>query len=138
MNKTIIFNFSFIILFYFISCVGPPEPDHGLVENLPAVINTNTAFSYSLRGDDYSIDESFNITLSLTDGTIASTLIVTDHKNSDTTIVLLQGENGEEIYKYTVTGNTTRVNASSRTQPKKALIQSNSFTGILSWTITEQ
>ena len=65
-------------------------------------------------------------------------MIVTDHKNSDTTIVLLQGENGEEIYKYTVTGNTTRVNASSRTQPKKALIQSNSFTGILSWTITEQ
>ena len=138
MNKTIIFNFSFIILFYFISCVGPPEPDHGLVENLPAVINTNTAFSYSLRGDDYSIDESFNISLSLTDGTIASTLIVTDHKNRDTTIVLLQGENGEEIYKYIVTGNTTRVNASSRTQPKKALIQSNSFTGILSWTVTEQ
>ena len=138
MNKTIIFNFSFIILLYFISCVGPPEPDHGLVENLPAVINTNTAFSYSLRGDDYSIDESFNITLSLTDGTIASTLIVTDHKNSDTTIVLLQGDNGEEKYKYIVTGNTTRENANSRAQPKKALIQSNSFTGILSWTITEQ
>ena len=138
MNKTIIFNFSFIILFYFISCVGPPEPDHGLVENLPAVINTNTAFSYSLRGDDYSIDESFNISLSLTDGTIASTLIVTDHKNSDTTIVILQGENDEEIYKYIVTDNMTRVNANSRIQPKKALIQSNSFTGIFSWTVIEQ
>ena len=138
MNKTIIFNFSFIILFYFISCVGPPEPDHGLVENLPAVINTNTAFSYSLRGDDYSIDESFNISLSLTDGTIASTLIVTDHKNSDTTIVILQGENDEEIYKYIVTDNMTRVNANSRKQPKKALIQSNSFTGIFSWTVIEQ
>jgi hypothetical protein len=138
MNKTIKFKYSFILLFYIISCVGPPEPDHGLVENLPAVINTNTAFSYSLRGDDYSIDESFDISLSLTDGTIGSTLIVTDHKNSDTTIVLLQGDNGEEIYKYIVTGNTTRVNANSRAQPKKALIQSNSFTGILSWTITEQ
>ena len=138
MNKTIILNYSFIILFYFISCVGPPEPDHGLVENLPAVINTNTAFSYSLRGDDYSIDESFNISLSLTDGTIASILIVTDHKNSDTTIVILQGENNEEIYKYIVTGNMTRVNANSRIQPKKALIQSNSFTGIFSWTVIEQ
>ena len=105
---------------------------------MPAVINTNTAFSYSLRGDDYSIDESFNISLSLTDGTIASTLIVTDHKNSDTTIVILQGENDEEIYKYIVTGNMTRVNANSRIQPKKALIQSNSFTGIFSWTVIEQ
>ena len=44
----------------------------------------------------------------------------------------------EQIYKYIVTGNVTRVNANSRTQPKKAIIQSNSFTGILSWTITEQ
>ena len=52
--------------------------------------------------------------------------------------LLFVDKNGEEIYKYTVTGNTTRVNASSRTQPKKALIQSNSFSGILSWTVTEQ
>ena len=69
---------------------------------------------------------------------LASTLIVTDYKNTDTTIVLLQGLNGEQIYKYIVTSNVTRVNANSRTQPKKAIIQSNSFTGIISWTVTEQ
>ena len=137
-NKPIKSKYLSIILFYFIACVGPPEPDHGLVENLPAVINTNTAFSYDLRGDNYSIDESIDLSLSLTDGMLASTLIVTDYKNNDTTIVLLQGLNGEQIYKYIVTGNVTRVNANSRTQPKKAIIQSNSFTGILSWTITEQ
>ena len=138
MNKTFINKCSLIVSFYFIACVGPPEPDHGLVENLPAVINTNTAFSYDLRGDNYSIKESINLSLSLTDGTLASTLIVTDYKNSDSTIVLLQGLNGEEIYKYIITGNATRVDANSRTKPKKALIQSNSFTGILSWTVTEQ
>ena len=138
MNKKFIIKYSFIFSFFFISCVGPPDPDHGLVENLPAIINTNTAFSYDLRGDNYSIDESINLSLSLTDGMLASTLIVTDYKNTDTTIVLLQGLNGEQIYKYIVTGNVTRVNANSRTQPKKAIIQSNSFTGIFSWTITEQ
>jgi hypothetical protein len=138
MNKTIIFKYSFVFLFYIISCVGPPEPDHGLVENLPVVINTNSAFSYSLRGDDYSIDESFDISLSLTDGTLASTLIVTDYKNNDTTIVLLQDANGEDIYKYIISGNITRSDANTRIKPKKAIIQSNSFTGILSWTVTEQ
>jgi len=30
------------------------------------------------------------------------------------------------------------VNANSKTQPKKALIKSNSFTGIILWTVTEQ
>ena len=131
----IFYSSSFI---FFINCVGPPDPDHGLVENFPVIINTNKAFSYDLRGDSYSIDESIDLSLSLTDGILASTLIVTDYKNSDTTFVLLQGVNGEEIYKYIVTGNTTRVNANSKTQPKKALIKSNSFTGILSWTVTEQ
>ena len=83
-NKPIKFKYLSIISFYFIACVGPPEPDHGLVENLPAVINTNTSFTYDLRGDNYSIDESIDLSLSLTDGMLASTLIVTDYKNNDT------------------------------------------------------
>ncbi|MBT4148786.1 MAG: hypothetical protein HOE46_00260, partial [Candidatus Marinimicrobia bacterium] len=76
--------------------------------------------------------------LSLTDGTLASTLIVTDYKNNDTTIVLLQDVNGEDIYKYIISGNITRSDANTRIKPKKAIIQSSSFTGILSWTVTEQ
>ena len=38
---------------FLFSCVGPPDPDHGFVENLPAVINTSSAFSFSVRGDNY-------------------------------------------------------------------------------------
>ena len=138
MNKNFIIKYSFIFSFLFISCVGPPDPDHGLVENLPAIINTNTAFTFDLRGDNYAIDESIDISLNLTDGTLASTLIVTDYKNNDTTIVLLQDVNGEDIYKYIISGNITRADANTRIKPKKAIIQSNSFTGILSWTVTEQ
>ena len=138
MNKNFIIKYSFIFSFFFISCVGPPDPDHGLVENLPAIINTNTAFTFDLRGDNYTLDESIDISLNLTDGTLASTLIVTDYKNNDTTIVLLQDVNGEDIYKYIISGNITRSDANTRIKPKKAIIQSNSFTGILSWTVTEQ
>ena len=31
-------------LLVFISCVGPEDPDHGLVENLPAIVNKSDAF----------------------------------------------------------------------------------------------
>ena len=127
----------FLFAFYFLlSCVGPPDPDHGIVENLPAVINTSSAFSFSVRGDNYIIDESIDLSLSLQDGkSVASTLIVTDFKSSDTTMVILEDSNGGQIYKYAITGNTTRVDESSTVTPKKAVIQSTKFTGIMTWTV---
>lgn len=124
---------------FFISCVGPPDPDHGLVENLPAVINNSTAFSYSLRGDNHNLEESIDLSLKLSDGEfVASTLIVTDYKSKDTTTVRLEDANGGKIYEYIVTGNATRVDGSSTTSPKKAIIQGSKFTGILEWTVTAQ
>ena len=124
---------------FFISCVGPPDPDHGLVENLPAVINNSTAFSYSLRGDNHNLEESIDLSLKLSDGEfVASTLIVTDYKSKDTTTVRLEDANGGKIYEYIVTGNVTRVDGSSTTIPKKAIIQGSKFTGILEWTVTAQ
>jgi hypothetical protein len=53
---------SFILLSYILSsCVGPPDPDHGLVENLPVVINTSSAFSFSVRGDNFTLDEAIDL-----------------------------------------------------------------------------
>lgn len=119
------------------SCVGPPDPDHGLVENLPAIINTTSAFSYTIRGDNYTLEESIDLSLKLSDGkSVASTLIVTDYKSKDTTMVLLEDANGGKIYEYIITGNATRVDGSSTTSPKKAIIQGTKFTGILEWTVT--
>ncbi len=135
MNKLL----SLSLLSFFISCVGPPDPDHGLVENLPAVINNSTAFSYSLRGDNHTLEESIDLSLKLSDGEfVASTLIVTDYKSKDTTTVRLEDANGGKIYEYIVTGNATRVERLSTTSPKKAIIQGSKFTGILEWTVTAQ
>ena len=117
--------------------MGPPDPDHGLVENLPAIINTPSAFSYTIRGDNYTLEESIDLSLKLSDGkSVASTLIVTDYKSKDTTMVLLEDANGGKIYEYFITGNATRVDGSSTTSPKKAIIQGTKFTGILEWTVT--
>lgn len=128
---------SISLLSFIISCVGPPDPDHGLVENLPAVINNSSAFSFSIRGDNYTLEESIDLSLKLSDGkSVASTLIVTDYKSKDTTTVRLEDANGGKIYEYIVTGNTTHVDGSSTTSPKKAVITGTKFTGILEWTVT--
>tara|TARA_Y100000758_G_scaffold300013_1_gene263434 strand:- start:117 stop:527 length:411 start_codon:yes stop_codon:yes gene_type:complete len=129
---------SFILLSYILSsCVGPPDPDHGLVENLPVVINTPSAFSFSVRGDNFTIDEAIDLSFNLQAGkSVASTLIVTDWKGKDTTYVNLEDVNGSLIYKYTVTGNGTAIDQSATTAPKKALIKGSKFTGIIAWTVT--
>ena len=129
--------FLILVTCYFSSCVGPPDPDHGLVENLPAIINTPSAFSYNIRGDNHTFEESIDLSLKLSDGkSVASTLIVTDYKSKDTTTVLLEDTNGGKIYEYIITGNATHVDGSSITSPKKAIIQGTKFTGILEWTVT--
>ena len=129
---------SFILLSYILSsCVGPPDPDHGLVENLPVVINTPSAFSFSVRGDNFTLDEAIDLSFNLQAGkSVASTLIVTDWKGKDTTYVNLEDVNGSLIYKYTVTGNGTAIDQSDTTAPKKALIKGSKFTGIIAWTVT--
>jgi hypothetical protein len=129
---------SFILLSYILSsCVGPPDPDHGLVENLPVIINTPSAFSFSVRGDNFTIDEAIDLSFNLQAGkSVASTLIVTDWKGKDTTYVNLEDVNGSLIYKYTVTGNGTAIDQSATTAPKKALIKGSKFTGIIAWTVT--
>ena len=130
--------FSFILLSYILSsCVGPPDPDHGLVENLPVLINTPSAFSFSVRGDNFTLDEAIDLSFNLQAGkSVASTLIVTDWKGKDTTYVNLEDVNGSLIYKYTVTGNGTAIDQSATTAPKKALIKGSKFTGIIAWTVT--
>ncbi len=129
---------SFVLLSYILSsCVGPPDPDHGLVENLPVVINTSSAFSFSVRGDNFTLDEAIDLSFNLQAGkSVASTLIVTDWEGKDTTYVNLEDVNGSLIYKYTVTGNGTAIDQSATTAPKKALIKGSKFSGIITWTVT--
>jgi len=127
----------YLLSFILSSCVGPPEADHGLVENLPAIINTQAAFSFSVRGDNFTFEENIDLTFKLPEGkSVASTLIVTDWKGKDTTYIYLEDANGIEIYKYLVTANGTAVEQSATSAPKKAVIQGNKFTGIIEWVVT--
>jgi hypothetical protein len=126
-----------VVIWNLSACVGPPGPDQGLVENLPVIINTNSAFSFLVRGDNYTFEENIDLSLNLPDGkTVASTLIVTEFKSTDTTFIQLVDVDGLKIYDYMVNGNMTRVDQTASLKPKKAILQGNKFSGILEWVVT--
>ena len=91
-----------------VSCVGPADPDHGLVENLPVVINKNDVFSLSLRADNFSINQIFTLSLSIpSNKKILSTLIVTDFSSTDSSVIQILGENDSTIFNYMIESNKT-------------------------------
>jgi len=47
----------------FWNCVGPEDPIDGLLEDLPAVVNTVDAFTFNLKGNNYSFEIYFKIRL---------------------------------------------------------------------------
>ena len=75
-----------ISLFY--NCVGPPEPDDGLIDNLPFVINTAEVFTFALRGNAYDDEESYDLSFALdSNAVLATTLIVNEYSGSDSTSI---------------------------------------------------
>ena len=57
-------RFSIIVFSFFYGCVGPPEPDHGLIENKPVVVNDLSAFSFLMRNDRHTFEEEYNFNFS--------------------------------------------------------------------------
>jgi len=128
----------FSLIFYF-SCVGAPDADHGLVENLPVIINESNVFSFVLRADNFTYDESFDINVIIETGQfLVSTLIVTDYKGNDTTSIQLTDANSSNIYNYEITRNLVTTNDEKNDIPNKAILDLNSFTGILEWVVTNK
>ena len=120
-----------------VSCVGPADPDHGLVENLPVVINKNDVFTLSLRADNFNYNETFPLSISIpSNKKTLSTLIVTDFSSNDSSIIQILGENDSMIVSYLINSNKTLSVSSNYTTPKKASISLNSFSGIIDWVVT--
>ena len=132
--KRILFT---ILVFVLVSCVGPADPDHGLVENLPVVINKNDVFSISLRADNFSFNEIFTLSLSIpSNKKILSTLIVTDFNSNDSSVIQILVENDSTIFNYLIESNKALSSSSNYLAPKKGLISLNSFSGIIDWVVT--
>ena len=135
--QLILINSAILSLLFVIGCVGPPEAEYGLVENFPVVINTQNLFTYSLNGDKYSSEDSYVLSLSLSDSLhkVITSLIVSDYagSNRDTSIITVENESTIANIFY-ITSNYSSPPSETEVDsvfyfPKKVSINTNQFIG---------
>ncbi len=126
------------------ACVGPEEYDDGLLENLPAVINTADVLSLSLKANNYTFNESYPLELTFVDSVdlLAISLTVTGYggKGKDTTLLeLYDAENQLMLYiPITVNGVVNSIYRAELIKPHRVKIQGDNITGTITFMITKQ
>ena len=96
-----VYNKNLKILFIFIygliiCCVEPPEYDDGLLLNIPAIVNENDFFSFSINSEDYSKNHSWDLLFNAVNtDTLYTSLVIKDYTGSisDSTYVRLYNTN---------------------------------------------
>jgi len=133
LNKLLLLFFASFLL----NCVGPADPDHGLVENLPAVINKNDVFSFVLRADGFNYDKSFDLSLAVpSNKLLLSTLVITDFNSQDSSTIQIIGQNDTLVYSYLIKSNITVTSNHDYPSPKISKVRLNNFSGIIDWVVT--
>ena len=128
-------------LFY--NCVGPPEPDDGLIDNLPFVINTAAVFTFALRGNGYDGEESYDLSFALDSNVVLSTtLVVNEYSGSDTTSIYVNNSADSTLLWYLILGNMvyTRSDAmggNALGYPGKINVVGTNFNGVVDFQIVK-
>ena len=131
-----------ISLFY--HCVGPPEPDDGLIDNLPFVINTSEVFTFALRGNSYDVDESYDLSFALdSNAVLSTTLVVNEYSASDSTLIYLNNSADSTLLGYLIQGNMvyTRSDTMSGNElgyPGKINVVGTNFNGVVDFQIIKK
>ena len=92
-----------ILSIIFFNCVGPEEPLDGLSKNSPVIVNTNDAFTFSLRAENYSTEENYTLSFPLLAPVKFTTvLIVTDFagRGTDTSYFEIFNSNDSLLKRY--------------------------------------
>ena len=90
------------------NCVGPEEPEDGLIEDLPAVVNTTEVFTFNLKGNNYFFEEEYTLSMKLDSNTVLTTsLIVTNWSGSDTSRIYMINASDTTYAWFQITGNLT-------------------------------
>ena len=128
-----------ISLFY--NCVGPPDPDDGLIDNLPFVINTSEVFTFARRGNSYDVDESYDLSFALdSNSVLTTTLIVNEYSGGDTTSIYVNNSADSTLLWYLILGNMvyTRSDAMGGNElgyPGKINVVGTNFNGVVDFQI---
>jgi len=131
-----------ISLFY--NCVGPPEPDDGLIDNLPFVINTAEVFTFALRGNAYDDEDSYALSFALdSNGVLATTLIVNEYSGSDSTSIYVNNSADSTLLWYLILGNiiytrTDTMGGNALGYPGKINVVGTNFNGVVDFQIIKK
>ena len=123
------------------NCVGPEDPVDGLLEDLPSVVNTTDVFTFNLKGNNYSFEEKYRLTMNPDSNSVLTTqLIVTGWSGNDTTRIFYKNA-GDTTYAWIqINGNLTYTATDSLTNdskyhPSKLLLEGTDFTGTMQFSI---
>ena len=123
------------------NCVGPPDPEHGLVENFPFVINTPNTFSFILRGENYSFEEDYALNL-VVDNTfkVVTTFVVSDFVGNDTTVIRISQDSSKAWNTYSISSSpvseVTIIDSVYFPPPDSIFFTGYKFTGILEFILS--
>jgi hypothetical protein len=130
-----------ISLFY--NCVGPPDPDDGLIDNLPFVINTAEVFTFALRGNAYDGEESYDLSFALdSNAVLSTTLVVNEYSGSDSTSIYVNNSADSTLLWYLILGNIvyTRndtMGGNGLGYPGKINVVGTNFNGVVDFQIVK-
>ena len=108
-NLKILLIFIYVLI---ICCVEPPEYDDGLLLNIPAIVNENDFFSFSINSEDYSKNHSWDLLFNAANtDTLYTSLVIKDYTGSisDSTYVRLYNTNNAEIFDVLVNTEVTTI-----------------------------
>ncbi|MEE9574216.1 MAG: hypothetical protein V3W20_14270 [Candidatus Neomarinimicrobiota bacterium] len=124
-----------VSLIFIVTCIGPEEPLDGLSKNTPIVVNTNDAFTFSLRAENYSTEETYNLTFSVLDSVeLTTVLIVTDFagSTSDSSYFDIFNPNDSLLNRYALSSNinvTPIENIETNAIPSRIFFKADNFSG---------
>ena len=125
------------------NCVEPEDPLDGLLDDLPAVVNTPDVFTFNLKGNKYSFEE--NYTLSMQPDSLfelTTLLIVQNWTGNDTTRIFMVNASDSSYAWFQITGNMVYTAVKSLTIetqnfPKKISFKGTEFTGTMLFTLVK-
>jgi hypothetical protein len=134
MKELIITILSLILI---VSCVGPEEPLDGIYKNSPVVVNTNESFTLSLRGENYTTEENYNLSFPTQNSIqLTTVLVVTEFasKTNDTSYFNIFNSNDSLLTQYKLNSNINVApvnNLETSAIPNKIFFKANDFSGFI-------
>ena len=126
------------------NCIGPPEPDDGLIDNLPFVINTAEVFTFALRGNSYDVDEPYDLSFALdSNAVLSTTLIVNEYSGSDSTLIYVNNSADSTLLWYLILSNmvytrSDTMDGNALGYPGKINVVGTNFNGVVDFQIVKK